>query len=103
MNDFEDELAKLGYRKVFDTTKKDFHYYKLGMSSEVQLQQIENVGLLVYYDNKNYYKFDLEMQRKMLIDELNLYGFNFNYDILGLDKLRTLYYKKEMYSTNQNG
>ena len=27
----------------------------------------------------------------------------FDYDILGLDKLRTLYYGKEMYSKNQNG
>ena len=31
------------------------------------------------------------------------YGFDFGYDILGLDKLRTLYYEKEMYSKNQNG
>ena len=29
--------------------------------------------------------------------------FDLNYDTLGLDKLRTLYYKKEMYSKNQNG
>ena len=103
LDDFENRLDKLGYKKVFDTTKKDFHYYKDGMSSKVQLQQIEDIGLLVYYDNKDYYEFDLETQRKKLIDELNSYGFNFNYDILGLDKLRTLYYKKEMYSKNQNG
>lgn len=103
LDDFENRLDKLGYKKVFDTTKKDFHYYKEGMSSKVQLQQIEDIGLLVYYDNKDYYEFDLETQRKKLIDELNSYGFNFNYDILGLDKLRTLYYKKEMYSKNQNG
>ena len=101
--DFEDRLGKIGYKKVFDTTKKDFHYYKDGMSSKVQLQQIENIGLLVYYDNKDYYEFDLETQRKKLIDELNSYGFDFYYDTLGLDKLRTLYYGKEMYSKNQNG
>lgn len=102
LNGFEDMLKKIGYKKVFDTTKKDFHYYKEGMSSKVQLQQIEDVGLLVYYDNKDYYKYDLEIQRKMLIDELNSYGFNFSYDVLGLDKLRTIYYGKEMYSKNQN-
>lgn len=73
------------------------------MSSKIQLQQIEDIGLLVYYDNKDYYQFDLETQRKRLIDELNLYGFNIDYDVLGLDKLRTLYYGKEMYSKNQNG
>ena len=42
-------------------------------------------------------------QRKKLLDDLNLYGFNIKYDELGLDKLRTLYYKKEMFSKNQNG
>lgn len=103
LDDFENRLLKLGYKKVFDTIKKDFHYYKDGMSSKVQLQQIENIGLLVYYDNKDYYEFDLDTQRKMLIDELNSYGFQFNYDILGIDKLKTLYYGKEMYSKNQNG
>lgn len=103
LNDFENRLEKLGYKKVFDIIKKDFHYYRDGMSSKIQLQQIQNVGLLVYYDNKDYYKFDLDTQRKMLIDELNSYGFNFNYDVLGLDKLRTLYYREEMYSKNQNG
>lgn len=103
LDDFENRLLKLGYKKVFDTIKKDFHYYKDGMSSKVQLQQIENIGLLVYYDNKDYYEFDLDTQRKMLIDELNSYGFQFNYDILGIDKPKTLYYGKEMYSKNQNG
>ena len=73
------------------------------MTSKVQLQQIENIGLLIYFDNKDYYEFDFETQRKKLIDELNLYGFNFDYNTLGIDKLRTLYYGKEMYSNNQNG
>ena len=100
---FENELSRLGYKKIFDTIKKDFHYYKSGMPSKVQLQQIEDIGLLVYYDNSKYYEFDLETQRKMLIDELNSYGFDFSYDTLGLDKLRTLYYGKDMYSKNQNG
>lgn len=101
--DFESRLVKLGYKKVFDTTKKDFHYYKTGMSSKIQLQQIDDIGLLVYYDNSEYYNLEFEIQRKKLIDELNSCGFNFVYDILGLDKLRTLYYGKEMYSKNQNG
>ena len=100
---FENRLLELGYKKIFDATKRDFHYYKDGMNSKIQLQQIENIGTLVYYDNKDYYGFNLETQRKMLIDELNSYGFNISYDNLGLDKLRTLYYGKEMYSKNQNG
>jgi hypothetical protein len=100
---FEKKLAKYGFKKIVDTIKKDHHYYKEGMNSRIQLQEIEGIGLLVYYDNSNYYELDLETQRNKLIDELNSYGFDFTYDTLGLDKLRTIYYKKEMFSKNQNG
>ena len=103
LKEFETKLSHFGYKKVFDTLKKDHHYYKDGMNSKVQLQEIDNIGLLVYFDNSNYYEYDLDTQRKKLIDELNSYGFNFNYDELGLDKLRTLYYGKECTSKNQNG
>ena len=72
------------------------------MKSRIQLQDIENVGLLIYYDNPDYYELPLDNQRNALINELNSYGFDFDYNTLGLDKLRTLYYKKEMYSKNQN-
>ena len=101
--EFENSLAKFGYKKVFDTVKFDHHFCKDGMNSKIQLQEIENIGLLVYFDNSDYYDYDLDEQRKMLIDELNSFGFSFEYSDLGLDKLRTLYYGKEMYSKNQNG
>ena len=73
------------------------------MKSRVQLQNIKDVGLLVYYDNPDYYNEPLDEQRKLLFNELNSYGFDFKETDLGLDKLRTLYYKKEMFSKNQNG
>ena len=103
LSKFESKLFKNGYRKVFDTIKKDHHYFKRGMNSKVQLQEIDDIGLLVYYDNSIYYDLPLDEQRNKLIDELNSYGFNFSYDTLGLDKLKTLYYKREMFSKNQNG
>ena len=103
INKLEKELKKYGYRKVFDTIKYDHHWYKEGMNTRVQLQETKDIGLLVFLDNKAYYELDLETQRRKIIDELNSYGFNFNYDTLGLDKLRTLYYHKEMFSNNQNG
>ena len=99
----EQELVRQGYKKAFDTIKFDFQYCNDSMKSKVQLQDIKNVGLLVYYDNPNYYGYSLDEQRKMLFKELNSYGFNFKETDLGLDKLRTLYYGKEMYSKNQNG
>jgi hypothetical protein len=100
---FENKLKEEGYFKVFDTKKKDHHYYKEGMNTKVQLQEINDIGLLVYLDNSNYYELPLDEQRNKLIDELNSYGFKFKYIDLGLDKLRTLYYKEEKYSKNQNG
>lgn len=103
LDNFEDSLLKYGYKRIFDTKKKDYYYVKDGMSSKIQLQEIKDIGLLVYYDNPLYYDLPLEEQRKKLLDDLNLYGFNIKYDELGLDKLRTLYYKKEMFSKNQNG
>ena len=99
----EKELINNNYKKVFDTMKLDFQYSNEQMKSKIQLQDIKDIGLLVYYDNPNYYELSLKEQRNKLIDELNSYGFNFQYTDLGLDKLRTLYYGKEMYSENQGG
>ena len=99
----EKELIDNNYKKVFDTTKFDFQYCNEKMKSRIQLQDIKDVGLLVYYDNPDYYDLPLKEQRNKLIDELNSYGFNFQYSDLGLDKLRTLYYGKEMFSENQGG
>lgn len=98
----EQELMSQGYQKVFDTIKLDFHYHKEGMASRVQLQDIKDIGLLVYYDNEKYYEFPAEKQRQLLIEDLNSFGFNVRQTDLGIDKLRTLYFGKKMYSKNQN-
>ncbi len=103
VSEYIKEIESKEYAKVFDTSKVDYQYSIGDMKSRIQLQDIENVGLLLYYDNPDYYELPFDEQRNALIDELNSYGFNFNYETLGLDKLRTLYYHKEMYSKNQNG
>lgn len=97
-----ENLIKDGYLVQFDTTKFDYHYSNGKIKGRIQIQDIENIGLLVYYDNPDYYEYSIEEQRRLLLNELNSYGFNFNKDELGLDKLRTLYYKEEKYSLNQN-
>jgi len=97
------KLLNEGYFKVFNTIKKDYHFANDEMKSRVQIQKIKNIGLVVYYDNPYYYKFPVDKQRQMLLKELNSYGFSFKIDELGIDKLRTLYYSKEMFSKNQNG
>lgn len=103
LEESERTLISKGYKKVFDTIKFDFQYGCNSMKSRIQLQDIKDIGLIVYYDNPDYYNLELSEQRMCLLRELNKYGFSFNENDLGIDKLRTLYYKKEKYSLNQNG
>ena len=98
----ENELIKQGYHKVFDTVKFDFQYKKPEWYNAIQLQDIKDVGLLVYWEHNIFYELPEDLQRKKLLEELNTFGFEFNEDDLGLDKLRSLYYGKEMFSKNQN-
>lgn len=91
------------YFLVFDTTKKRLSFSNDKMKSRVQLQKIKKIGLVVYYDNPNYYKFPTKKQRLLLIEELNSYGFSFDMNEPKIDKLRTLYFGKELFSKNQNG
>lgn len=98
----EKKLLEEGFVLAFDTIKFDFQYQKDGMANRVQLQDIKDIGLICYYDNAEYYDLPLEKQRNLLLNELNSYGFDFKETDLGIDKLRTLFYGKKMFSMNQN-
>lgn len=98
----ENELLSRGYHKAFDTIKMDFQYKKPDWYNYIQLQDIKDVGLLVYWEHDIFYELPLVEQRKKLLEELNSYGFTFKETDIGVDKLRTLYYGKEMLSENQN-
>jgi hypothetical protein len=99
---FDKGLQAQGYMKVFDTRKYDYQYATNSMRSRIQLQQIEGLGLMVYYDNPDYYHMPAEQQRVMLIRELNTFGFGIPESQMGVDKLRTLYNNELCYSANQN-
>ena len=99
----EAKLIEQGYHKVFDTIKFDFQYKKPDWDNYIQLQDIKDVGLLVYWEHDIFYELPEKEQHKKLLEELNSYGFEFKETDLGVDKLRTLYYGKTMYSINQNG
>lgn len=100
---FEEKFKSYYWKRVFDTEKLDYQYSIPKMKSRIQIQDIDGIGLVLYYDNPDYYELSFDLQRRKLIDELNSYGFGFKYSDLGIDKLRTLYYKKECFSDNQNG
>lgn len=99
---FEIEFNKNNIIRVFDTHKFDYQYMIGNMKSRIQIQQIDDIGLVLYYDNPDYYDLNLEKQREAIIRELNIYGFYFKFDQLGIDKLRSLYYKESRFSSNQN-
>lgn len=102
LSELEKFFHKIGWRKVFDTTKTDYQFKIGNMKSCIQLQNIEGIGLLLYYDNPDLYSLPETEQRKALIDELNTYGFHFTYDTPGVDKLRTLYTGQMCFSINQS-
>lgn len=98
---YEDLFENAGWKKVFDTKKTD-HQYRIGdMKSMIQLQEIDDYGLVLYYDNPDLYSLPSEAQRIALIDELNSYGFNFTYETMGFDKLRSMAFGIMCYSKNQ--
>ncbi len=99
---YNKNFEKSGWKLVFDTKKKDYQYSIGDMKSRIQLQEIENLGLLLYYDNPDYYHLEEDAQKFALICELNSYGFNFDENVLGVDKLKTFVHKKLMFSKNQN-
>lgn len=101
LSELEKFFHKIGWRKVFDTTKTDCQFKIGSIKSCIQLQNIEGIGLLLYYDNPDLYHLPEDEQRKALIDELNTYGFNFTYDTPGVDKLRSLHTGQLCFSMNQ--
>lgn len=94
----EAELRSQGYRKVFDTTKVDYQYTRRDKKSRIQLQEIEGFGLVLYYANPDYACYEEKEQRIVLIQELNMFGFEFDIHQPNFDKLRSLYNRKRCYS-----
>lgn len=101
--EIQEKMESDGWYLIFDTFKVDYQYKFDGMQSAIQIQEIDNIGLVLYYDNPDYYDMDEEYQREMLLNELNEYGFSFDKGGLGLDKLRTLLTGTSQFSKNQNG
>ena len=96
------KILENGFKIIFDTQKSDTVFYK-GKCWH-QLQNIKDIGLLDYvYDeelfNKNYSE---KEQFDILKSQMISLGFELEFE-LGIDKLRTLYFKELKFSINQNG
>ncbi|MBQ7308454.1 MAG: hypothetical protein IJW82_08035 [Clostridia bacterium] len=94
------KLKSNGYELIFDTQKSDW-IYKKGECWH-QLQDIKYIGLLDYVYNTEIFDkgYTEEEQFEILKNQMKEYGFKLEYD-LGVDKLRSLYNKKLMFSKNQ--
>lgn len=99
--DEQSRLLHAGYRKICEIVALQCLYSRSDKLCRLRLEQIQNLGLLVYYNNPSLAGLPKLTQRDRLIDELNDYGFYFNHSDLGVDKLRTFYYGFETYSLIQ--
>lgn len=98
--EFFEKFFKNGYEIVFDTKKSDW-IYKKGNCYH-QLQEIEKIGLLDYVIDNDICDKSEDEQFEILTKQLKTLGFHLEYK-LGIDKLRSLYNKKLMFSKNQAG
>lgn len=97
-----DQLFSEGFKVVFDTQKSDW-IYKKGNCWH-QFQEIKDIGLVDYVYNEEVFGKGLseDEQFEILKNQMLELGFHLEYD-LGIDKLRSLYSHKLMFSKNQIG
>ena len=101
-HEYIERMFKAGYVVVFDTEKTDW-IYKKGDCYH-QLQDIKGIGLVDYVYNKEIFNKGLNEDEMFLVlkNQMKELGFDLEYE-LGVDKLRTLYYKEIKFSKNQIG
>ena len=74
LND-ECTLLNNGYEKIYTYEKTDYVYKnKNEKDMYFQIQDIKGYGLIIAYDNKNYYELDETTQREKLIQDILKYG-----------------------------
>ncbi|MBE7074882.1 MAG: hypothetical protein E7376_02770 [Clostridiales bacterium] len=95
-------LFKEGYEVIFETQKSDWVYKKGGYWH--QLQDIKDIGLLDYVYTDEFLDETITQDEMFEIVKQHIHdlGFKLEYE-LGVDKLRSLYYKELKFSKNQIG
>ena len=93
---YEKCLSELGFKKKIECKEKHYYYKSNEDNVIIELQKVEGVGLLLYYDNPKYFSMSVEEQKKQLIEDLIYdYGFDIPDDCEIFDKLRYIYHRKE--------
>lgn len=92
---YEKCLLELGFEKKIECKEKHYYYQNTEDNVIIELQKVEGVGLLLYYDNPKYFSMSLEEQRRQLIEDLTYnYGFDIPNDCNIFDKLRYIYHRE---------
>ena len=93
------EIESKGFNLVdkLTTHKIDYQFRLENMKSALQFQLIDNIGLVLYYDNPDYYDLSKEEQKDRLLKEIESYNIPIT-NKYSLDKLRTLLYGEIKYS-----
>ncbi len=93
------EIESKGFNLVskLTTHKIDYQFRLENMKSALQFQLIDNIGLVLYYDNPDYYDLSKEEQKDRLLKEIESYNIPIT-NKYSLDKLRTLLYDEIKYS-----
>lgn len=81
----EKQLIENGFNKIIETNKVDYQY----MNGYLQLQDVENIGLIVYYYNPKYFFEPVSKQEEILTKELKEIGFVFK-KTRQIDRLKEL-------------
>ncbi len=86
-NNLKNVLREMDFQEFLSTSKIDCVLKKGNYI--FQIQDIENFGLIVSYDNEDYSNFDYQEQRKILIADLEKFGFKI-IDYEDFDKFKEL-------------
>ena len=92
----EKQIIENGFKKIIEGNKSDYQY----LNGCLQLQNVEGIGMMVFYYNPEYYYLDEDEQIYFLRKKLIELGFEFKNEE-GLDRLRTILNNKNCYSKNQ--
>ena len=84
----EQEIQKEGYHLIYTDDKTDF-VYMLDNKLAFQIQDIKNDCLMLAYDNKEYYEYNKEIQRKLLINDVEKFGIKIK-DYNNINRFRLL-------------
>lgn len=83
-------LESLGFYNVIDTFSRNYHFKIDGEAGEITLSEVDNIGLILGYNNPDYEDLSADFRRKHLIDDLRNIGFDLSFNEPNIQKLKSI-------------